>query len=135
MAGMNSPGTGLLRLEDASGAVIQEFAYGDTWYPQTDGEGYSLQIVDPTNFDLDSWRSAPNWQASTTLEGSPGSASGIARQAGDANLDGEFNQLEVHNLSLQRYGFQQCVDAVACLRGNLREQVLAASVLGDYFVL
>jgi hypothetical protein len=61
-----------LRLEDAQGRVIHEFAYDDGWYSQTDGPGYSLEIVDPRTLPLEEWGVRESWQASTELGGTPG---------------------------------------------------------------
>jgi len=43
-----------LRLEDAVGEKILEFAYNNTWYPITDGLGFSLVIVNE-NASWDTW--------------------------------------------------------------------------------
>jgi hypothetical protein len=62
-----------LRLEDASGEKILEFAYNNRWYPLTDGLGFSLETVDehaPWSF----WDQKANWRSSGTLDGSPGEA-------------------------------------------------------------
>src|SRR4030042_4634881 len=37
-----------MRLEDASGRTIHDFEYKDGWRSITDGEGFSLTIIDPT---------------------------------------------------------------------------------------
>jgi Lamin Tail Domain len=62
-----------LRLEDAVGEKVLEFAYDDGWYPITDGLGFSLVIVD----DLapwSTWGDKASWRASGRLDGSPGAA-------------------------------------------------------------
>lgn len=77
-----------LRIDDFDGSTIQDFRYDDTgagWHPSTDGEGYSLVIVDPTG-PLASWSDGPGWRASAAVGGSPGSADGID-VAGDVNGD------------------------------------------------
>lgn len=51
--------------------VIQDFGYQDGWYPRTDGQGRSLQIVDPQAASS-TWSSAQAWQESPTLGGTPG---------------------------------------------------------------
>ncbi|MCK4292749.1 MAG: chitobiase/beta-hexosaminidase C-terminal domain-containing protein, partial [Planctomycetes bacterium] len=38
-----------IELTDAVGWTIQDFKYGDDWRPITDGEGFSLTIIDPAN--------------------------------------------------------------------------------------
>ena len=36
-----------LQLLDDDGNAILDFEYDDAWYPQTDGDGYTLVMVDP----------------------------------------------------------------------------------------
>jgi hypothetical protein len=60
-----------LRLLDAAGRVIQDFSYGDGWYPTTDGLGFSLAIVDDSAA-ASSWDSPANWRPSSAPGGSPG---------------------------------------------------------------
>lgn len=57
---------------DALGRVIQSFTYKDSWYPLTDGKGFSLTILDPLNPDLAVWSQKAGWRASTVSGGSPG---------------------------------------------------------------
>jgi hypothetical protein len=61
----------VLRLEDAVGEKILEFAYNNTWYPITDGLGFSLVIVDE-NASWDKWGNKASWRSSSSPEGSPG---------------------------------------------------------------
>jgi len=70
-AGALDNGGETLRLEDASGEKILEFAYNDNWYAITDGLGFSLVIVD-ANAPWDSWGEKLSWRASGLLNGSPG---------------------------------------------------------------
>jgi hypothetical protein len=63
-----------LELVDAIGRTIQRFKYADDWYPRTDGDGYSLTVVDPANPDLTTWSQKAAWRASTHPGGSPGTA-------------------------------------------------------------
>jgi len=60
-------------LKDALGAEIHEFDYNDNWRPITDGEGFSLTIIDPGNPDPNSWDEKDSWRASVYPYGSPGS--------------------------------------------------------------
>lgn len=55
-----------LRLDDASGEKILEFAYNNAWYPATDGLGASLVIIDE-NAPWDTWDRKSSWRASGTL--------------------------------------------------------------------
>jgi hypothetical protein len=59
------------RLKDALYGPFHEFQYHDTWYPGTDGGGYSLTIVDPFGA-LTNWDVQAGWQASEELYGTPG---------------------------------------------------------------
>ncbi len=81
-----------LTLVDSAGAIIQQFAYDDGWFGIADGDGYSLEFVDPSNPDLDAWSRASSWLASSRLNGGPGVPAAIP---GDTNLDGEFNSADL----------------------------------------
>ncbi len=50
---------------------ILDFTFQDTWYPATDGEGFSLVIVNP-NASTDTWAWKESWRPSTAFNGSPG---------------------------------------------------------------
>ncbi len=61
-----------IRLRDAVDGIIHEFNYGDDWRPITDGEGFSLTIIDQNNPDPNSWGEKDSWRASALRGGSPG---------------------------------------------------------------
>jgi hypothetical protein len=61
-----------IKLEDRTNSTILESRYDDGWYPATDGEGFSLTIMDPTNPDLDTWGEKDAWRPSANTGGSPG---------------------------------------------------------------
>ena len=61
-----------IRLEDAIGRTILDFAYKDGWRSLTDGDGFSLAVIDPTNTDPDSLDLKDSWLASAYVGGSPG---------------------------------------------------------------
>ena len=61
-----------IELIDAIGRTIQSFTYEDDWYNRTDGLGYSLTSVDPTQPDPDQWSQEEAWRESTYVNGSPG---------------------------------------------------------------
>ena len=61
-----------ITLEDAIGRTILDFSYRDGWRSLTDGQGFSLTLIDPANPDLGSWDEKDAWRASTYLDGSPG---------------------------------------------------------------
>lgn len=78
-----------LTLVDSLGQVIQEFEYSDDWLPQTDGDGYSLAIIDPQG-DLATWNVASSWRLSGTIDGSPGkddNSQTVGDFTGDGRLD------------------------------------------------
>jgi hypothetical protein len=61
-----------VELVDAVGQTIHNFRYEDSWRPITDGDGYSLALIDPTNSDPNSWSEKDSWRASAYVSGSPG---------------------------------------------------------------
>ena len=61
-----------IRLEDAIGRTILDFSYQDSWYDNTDGQGYSLTIINPLNSNLQSWGDKSAWRSSDVIYGSPG---------------------------------------------------------------
>jgi hypothetical protein len=61
-----------IELKDAIGRTILEFDYEDGWYPITDGDGFSLTIMEPTNPDTNSWDDKDCWRANAYIGGSPG---------------------------------------------------------------
>lgn len=58
--------------KDHTGAIVQEFSYEDSWYPLTDGRGFSLTATEPSSKHPQEWSLRQAWRASTTLGGSPG---------------------------------------------------------------
>jgi hypothetical protein len=86
-----------ITLFDAAGGVIQTFTYDDAWHPTTDGDGYSLVVVD-ASAPIDVWNLASGWQASLQLGGSPGQDERIT---GDLNGDLRVDLVDV--MLLQRH--------------------------------
>lgn len=82
-----------IKLEDAAGQTIHDFTFQDDWYDITDGEGFSLTIVNPANPDLSQWDSKTGWRPSVYLGGSPG-----WDDTGDNSTQGEvvINELLTH---------------------------------------
>jgi len=61
----------------AVGVTVLDFTYDDSWYPTTDGEGFSLEIIDDS-LALSTWALSGRWQPSDSTGGSPGTdASGV----------------------------------------------------------
>jgi hypothetical protein len=78
--GRMSNTAGALVLRDALGRVIGEIAYEDSWFPETDGKGRSLVLVDPTG-DPALWPVQEGWRPSSGGLGSPGRAeTGLGHQ-------------------------------------------------------
>ncbi len=68
----------LIELEGPIDAAIPEypyarFRYDDDWYPETDGNGHSLVLVDP-DIDRELLGEATSWRPSIAVHGSPGRA-------------------------------------------------------------
>ena len=78
-------------LRDGRNQIIHDFTFSDLWYPQTDGGGFSLHIVDP-GAGVENWGLQSAWQASAFMDGSPGEDEGDIppggwQRPGDANQD------------------------------------------------
>jgi hypothetical protein len=72
-----------IELQDAIGNTIQNFRYRDGWRSITDGDGFSLTIIDATNPVLSSWDEKDSWRPSAYIGGSPGyDDSGILPEPG-----------------------------------------------------
>ena len=78
----------------AFGTAIQQFTYADEWYPTTDGEGSTLEVVDVNQQDLNRWSLKDGWKASSVSGGTPG-VGGSERLPGDVNGDGVFNSSDL----------------------------------------
>ncbi len=88
----------LITLLDAADQTIQSFTYqDDNWYPNTDGDGYSLVIVDATA-DVSAWNTQAGWRPSTNWQGSPGAADPLFLDA-DVNMDGLVDIFDINVVS------------------------------------
>lgn len=74
--------------------TILDFAYADTWHPSTDGDGYSLVVVDPLAA-RETWGLAESWRPSKVLQGTPGTNEGTP---GDTNGDGIVDLVDLNNV-------------------------------------
>ncbi len=63
-----------IELRDAAGRIIHRFTFDDDWYAETDGDGFSLTIIDATEADPQAWGEPGAWRPSTEIGGSPGLA-------------------------------------------------------------
>jgi len=60
-----------IELQGAAGETILAYTYFDTWYPTTDGDGYSLVIADELA-NTNMWNFKEGWRPSCEINGSPG---------------------------------------------------------------
>lgn len=60
-----------VRLLDPTNGILADFTYADSWYPTTDGSGFSLVVNDPTA-DPSTLNDPASWHASGLLNGTPG---------------------------------------------------------------
>jgi len=65
-----------IKLEDAVGQIILDFDYKDGWRSITDGDGFSLTVIDPANTEPSGWNEKDSWRGSAYLSGSPGEDDG-----------------------------------------------------------
>jgi len=61
-----------IELLDAVGAVIHDFRFEDSWFGNTDGQGFSLTVKDPHMVDPIAYGDKARWRPSTRPGGSPG---------------------------------------------------------------
>ncbi len=64
-----------IQIIDAVGENVLEFTYSDDWYPPTDGDGYSLVMLNPQSTPVTDFDISANWGISPTLGGDPADAS------------------------------------------------------------
>ncbi|MCH2061569.1 MAG: lamin tail domain-containing protein, partial [Verrucomicrobiales bacterium] len=64
----------VLQLAEPFEAAIMRFEYNDSWYRDSDGNGYSLEILDIAAPPA-AWDNAENWRASTVAGGTPAQVS------------------------------------------------------------
>ena len=61
-----------VELCDALGQTILNFGFKDGWYVITDGNDFSLSIIDPCDPDPNNWEYSEYWQPSSVAGGTPG---------------------------------------------------------------
>jgi len=71
LSGALANGGESLHLQDDLGRTIQSFDYDDGWYPNTDGEGFSLTLID-SQADTNVWSNMQSWRPSAYKGGTPG---------------------------------------------------------------
>jgi hypothetical protein len=86
----------LLELVGPLREPILRFEYDDLWYPSTDGQGESLNIIDPLS-PLSTWGVMESWSPSSVPGGTPGDVDpglsnlGGRQRPGDSNQDGRVD--------------------------------------------
>ena len=65
-----------LKLASPLDAALLRFDYNDTWYPSTDGLGYSLNIIDP-DAEAATWTKHESWTDAPPTPGFARSSSGV----------------------------------------------------------
>lgn len=68
-------------------ASALRFTYSDSWYPTTDGDGFSLEVVD-VDASIRDWGRPEGWKPSGVPGGTPGSIPAEGGVPGDFNSDG-----------------------------------------------
>ncbi len=61
-----------ITLSDSRGLTIVRLSYDPTWYPETQGPGYSLVATSSATAGTVDWSTSAAWRTSTLLGGSPG---------------------------------------------------------------
>jgi hypothetical protein len=60
-----------ITLQDAIGKTVLDFRFKDGWYHITDGNDFSLNIIDPANSDVNGWEHSEYWQPASIPGGTP----------------------------------------------------------------
>lgn len=60
-----------LVLSGPGGLTVHDFEFRDDWYPTTDGDGFSLEIIDDVG-EVATWAMMASWQPSGVVGGTPG---------------------------------------------------------------
>ena len=63
-----------ISLLDPAAAPILQFTYNDAWFPITDGEGFSMAVMDENEADLSVWNTRNGWRPSSAVGGTPGAS-------------------------------------------------------------
>ena len=97
----------VVSLRGPLGETLFEVRYDSAWYPQTNGGGRSLVLVDPFA-PPSAWSLAESWKPSAAAGGSPGLADpddadrGLQRP-GDSNQDGRLDLTDAVSLLLRLF--------------------------------
>ena len=102
----SNAGEGIILLGPADEPIL-DFEYRQEWQPETDGQGFSLAIVDPLA-EPESWGLEESWTASADFDGTPGVVdgglpTGGLQWAGDWNQDGAVDIADAVALLFQLF--------------------------------
>lgn len=80
----------LVRLVSLSGDPIADFTFNDVWYPETDGNGFTLTLRNDSSVPAD-YSDALSWQPGSQIGGTPGRP--------EAVQGGDFEEWQIANFS------------------------------------
>lgn len=89
-----------IQIIDAVGENILEFSYNDNWYSQTDGEGYSLVMLDPVATPVTDFDESINWGVSATTGGDPAALSATTSMTYQFWKNQNFTESELLDLAI-----------------------------------
>jgi hypothetical protein len=120
-SGNLSNGGETFSLIDSSGAETLRISYNDSWHPETDGGGPSLQLIDPLT-DGEALRSPGAWRPSSVSDGTPGlpdpgAPPGGLQVPGDLNQDGGMDISD--SIALLGHLFLGSPARLPCQDGNI----------------
>ena len=102
--------------------TIMDFAYADVWYPETDGKGPSIVLIDPQT-PPDALGDKTLWRPSSSPNGTPGKPDsapvGGLQRIGDISQDGTLNITDA--VALLRFLFQGLLPALPCDGGTVQD--------------
>jgi hypothetical protein len=111
-----------LVLRGPAGEALLDFDYDDDWYPETDGTGRSLAIVDAT-LDPSTWGDPASWKPSAFPLGSPGVDESAGLQGlqipSDINQDAHLDISD--GVSLLGHLFLGAIPVLPCGGGTSEE--------------
>ncbi|RIK79889.1 MAG: hypothetical protein DCC68_12250 [Planctomycetota bacterium] len=123
-----------VRLEDGDGVAIQEFTYddvGEGWHPTTDGDGYSLVILDAAA-PVATWNDPAAWRPSYAIGGSP-AADDTPVLDGDLNGDLRVDLLDLAIVQANLGTLAGATRASGDLNGDAKVTAADAAILAQNF--
>lgn len=89
----------LLALPEPFDVGILRFSYDNTWRPETDGNGYALEVSSPLQH-FTHWDNASGWQAGEHRFGTPGDTVVVVPADMDLDGDTDFDDIDAFLLGL-----------------------------------